>query len=224
VVVYGNLSTGFEAPTLGEVRLPAGFNEEVRPQIATSAEAGVRGDRGPFSYDVAIYRMGVDDEILPATIDNVTVYRNVARAVHFGVEASGRARVVPSITLEGSYAYARFTLDDFGVFSGNRLPGIPSHTGSVRVSWSARQRVDLYASLTAASGAFVNDANAEQADAYGVIGLGASYRAGHLRLFARADNVGDVRYTNRVQVNDAGGSYYYPAQGRNASAGVEVIW
>lgn len=36
--------------------------------------------------------MVLDDEILPETIDNVTVYRNVAKATHTGIEMSLRAR------------------------------------------------------------------------------------------------------------------------------------
>src|SRR5690606_8592221 len=32
LVAYGNVSTGFEAPTLGEVRLPSGLNDSVVPQ------------------------------------------------------------------------------------------------------------------------------------------------------------------------------------------------
>jgi len=224
VVVYGNVSTGFEAPTLGEVRLPAGFNDQVRPQKAVSAEAGVRVDAGRLSYDVALYRMVVDDEILPATIDNVTVYRNVARAGHLGLEASARAQVSSWLTLDATYAYARFTLDNSGVFSGNRLPGVPPHTGTFRASIAAARGWDVYAALTAASPAFVNDANSEEAGAYGVVSAGLGHAIGRLRLFARGDNLGNMRYTNRVQVNDASGFFYYPAPGRNASAGVEVRW
>jgi iron complex outermembrane receptor protein len=167
--------------------------------------------------------MAVDDEILPATIDNVTVYRNVARAVHTGIEASSRLRAFAWLALDASYAYARFTLDEFGVFSGNRLPGVPPQTGSVRATLTGGAW-DAYGAVTFAGSAFVSDANTERADAYGVVTAGVSRRLGRLRVFARVDNVADVRYTNRIQVNDGSGNYYYPAPGRNASAGLEVQW
>ena len=57
-----------------------------------------------------------------------------------------------------------------------------------------------------------------------MVSAGLGRAVGRLRLFARGDNLGNMRYTNRVQVNDASGFYYYPAPGRNASVGVEVRW
>jgi len=85
VTLYGSVATGFEVPTLGEVRLPAGFNETVDPQRAVSVEGGVRGQAGRLSYDASLYHMRISDEILPVTIDNVTQYRNVARSGHTGL-------------------------------------------------------------------------------------------------------------------------------------------
>jgi iron complex outermembrane recepter protein len=223
-VLYANVSTGFEAPTLGEVRLPAGFNDQVQPQTAVSVEGGVRGGSGAVSYDVSVYRMVVNDEILPETVQNVTVYRNVAVATHAGLEVSGRARVMPWLSVAATYGYARFTLDEFDVFSGNRLPGVPSHTGTVRADLSVRSRWDGFLALVAASSAFVNDANTESASRYGVVSTGAAYRMGPVRLFVRGENLGNARYTNRVQVNDTSGFYFYPAPGRHAGAGVDVRW
>jgi iron complex outermembrane receptor protein len=222
-VLYGNVATGFEAPTLGELRLPSGLNTDVRPQKALSTEMGMRGDAGRLSFDAAVYRMVVDDEILPETIGNVTLYRNVAKAVHTGLEASLRLRPLRPLTVEGTYAYSRFVLDEFGVFSGNRLPGVPPHAGSARAA-IASGRWDGHAAVVWAGTTFVSDANAERADAYGVISGSVGYRLGRVRLFARGENLGDVRYTNRVQVNDASGFFYYPAPGRNGSGGVEVRW
>jgi iron complex outermembrane receptor protein len=224
LVAYGNVSTGFEAPTLGEVRLSSGFNDLVEPQKSVSFEGGLRGERGVLSFDAAVYRMIVDDEILPETIDNVTVYRNVARATHSGLELSLRARATRALSLEGSYAYSRFILDDFGVFSGNRLPGIPAHMGTTRISYVDPRGWDAAGALVLAGETYVNDANAEAADGYAVLSANVGYRIRGVRFFLRGENLGDVLYTNRVQVNDASGFYYYPAPGRNASAGVEVRW
>jgi iron complex outermembrane recepter protein len=224
LVAYGNVATGFEAPTLGEVRLPAGFNEAVEPQKAVSVEGGMRGQAGVVSYDVSVYRMRVNDEILPETINNVTVYRNVAQATHSGMEMSARARVLRSLTVEGTYAWSRFILEEFGAFSGNRLPGIPTHMGTLRAAYSSAAGWDGALNLVFAGRAFVNDANNEAAPGYGVVSADAGYRLARSRLFLRLENLGDARYTNRVQVNDNGGFYYYPATGRHLSAGVEVRW
>jgi iron complex outermembrane receptor protein len=224
VVAYGNVGTGFEAPTLGEVRLPAGFNEEVRPQRSVSVEGGLRGDVGPLSFDAALYRMVVDDEILPETVNSVTVYRNVARATHAGLELSVRGQVAPALSVEGTYAYSRFVLDDFGLFSGNRLPGVPAHMGTLTASYRNARGWDSAISLVLAGETWVNDANSEVAGRYAVLSANAGYRFGHARVFARGENLGDVVYTNRPQVNDTGGFFFYPAPGRSATVGVEYGW
>jgi iron complex outermembrane receptor protein len=224
IAAFGNVATGFEAPTLGEVRLPAGFNATVKPQKSVSVEGGLRGDAGPLSFDAALYRMRVDDEILPETVNNVTVYRNVARASHTGVELSLRTRASRSVSVEGTYAWSRFVLDDFGDFSGNRLPGVPAHVGTIRAAYSHASGWDGSSSLVLAGRTFVNDANSAVADGYAVMSASVGYRAGRLRLFIRGENLSDARYTSRPQVNDAGGFFYYPAPGRHGSAGVEVGW
>jgi iron complex outermembrane receptor protein len=157
-------------------------------------------------------------------VDAVTVYRNVARASHLGLELSVRTRVRGSLSIEGTYAWSHCILEDFGAFSGNRLPGVPAHAGTVRASYTHASGWDGAASLVLAGQAFVNDANAEAADGYVVVAASLGYRAGRMRLFVRGENLGDARYTSRPQVNDASGFFYYPAPGRYGSAGVEVGW
>ena len=224
VSVYGNFSTGFEAPTLGEIRLPAGFNGQVDPQKAVNVEGGLRGTYGLISYDIGVYRMQVTDEILPVTIDDVTLFFNVAETSHTGVELSVRARPTALVQLDGTYAYSRFILEEFDDLSGNRLPGIPTNQGTVGVSVGPFGAFDVSGNLTFASETFVNDANDEAANAYAVVSLLGRYRLGDASVFVRGDNLTDQNYTNRVQVNDSGGFYYFPSPGRNVSAGIEVGW
>ena len=177
-----------------------------------------------MSFDAAIYRMEVDDEILPETVSSVTVYRNVARASHVGLELSARTRVRRSLSIEGTYAWSRFILDDYGAFSGHRLPGVPAHAGTVRAAYTHASGWDGSASLVLAGRTFVNDANTEAAGGYAVMSASVGYRAGRMRLYVRGENLGDSRYTSRPQINDASGFFYYPAPGRHGSAGVEVGW
>ena len=224
VSLYGNVSTGFEAPTLGEIRLPAGFNGDVDPQQAVNVEGGVRGNAGIFSYDLGVYRMLVTDEILPITVDNVTQFFNVAETSHTGIELSVRARPAPFVQLDGTYAYSRFVLEEFDELSGNRLPGIPANQGTIGAALGPFGSLDLAANVTSAGETFVNDVNSEAANAYAVISLLGRYQVGRARFFLRGDNLTDEVYTNRPQVNDSGGFYYFPSPGRNANAGMEVNW
>ena len=96
--------------------------------------------------------------------------------------------------------------------------------GSVRASYVPGSGWDGSASLVVAGKTYVNDANSEAASGYAVVAASLGYRAGPVRVFIRGENLSDARYTNRPQVNDASGFFYYPAPGRHASAGVEVGW
>ena len=224
VSLYGNVSRGFEAPTLGEIRLPAGFNGTVGAQKAINVEGGVRGTHGLFSYDLGVYRMHVTDEILPITIDDATLFFNVAETSHTGVEVSVRTRPSPLVQLDATYGYSRFILEEFDALSGNRLPGVPVNHGRIGTAIGPFGGFDLAGDLTFASETFVNDANAEAASGYAVVSILGRHRVGFARFFVRVDNLTDAKYTNRPQVNDAGGFYYFPSPGRNASAGLEVDW
>lgn len=70
----------------------------------------------------------------------------------------------------------------------------------------------------------MNDANDEAAPRYSVVSLSGRYRVGQVELFARLENATDEPYTNRVQVNDSGGFYYYPSPGRRGSVGLRLRW
>lgn len=72
--------------------------------------------------------------------------------------------------------------------------------------------------------AYVNDANTEAAAGYGVLSAMAAYTIGRARILARGENLTDRTYTNRVQVNDNGGLFFFPAPGRQATVAVQVRW
>ena len=193
-------------------------------KTAINVEGGVRGTAGLLSYDLGIYRMHVTDEILPITIDDATLFFNVAETSHTGIELSLRARPTARLQLNGTYAYSRFILEEFDELSGNLLPGIPTNQGRLGAIVGPFGNFDFGADVTFASETFVNDANDQAANAYAVIALLGRYRVGVARFFIRGDNLTDETYTNRPQVNDSGGFYYFPAPGRNVSAGLEVDW
>src|SRR5690606_33795104 len=68
---YATFSTAFETPSTTEFANPTGgggFNPLLDPQEAENFEVGIRGLIGNrHRYDVALFSIDVDDELMPAT-------------------------------------------------------------------------------------------------------------------------------------------------------------
>jgi vitamin B12 transporter len=131
MVVYGQASRAFKAPTLDQLFDPrlypdfqgGGFtisNPRLSPQRATNVEVGVRGGT-TIRWDAVLYRMPVRNEI---DFDARTFsYANIGRSLHRGLElsASARASVVrPSV----SYSWSRVTPGG----GTHQLKNVPQHT------------------------------------------------------------------------------------------------
>src|SRR5690606_33441274 len=84
--VFANISRSAEAPSFGEGTQLIPFTQ-IRPQRATTYEAGTRGRRPDFTWDAAIYRMEIRDELLClfSAFGNCNV-TNADRTVHQGLE------------------------------------------------------------------------------------------------------------------------------------------
>src|SRR5260370_40169686 len=66
--LYANFASAFETPTTTELGNQAdgsaGFNRDLRPQYSRTVEAGAKGIVASMSYDIALFRTGVRDEVI----------------------------------------------------------------------------------------------------------------------------------------------------------------
>ena len=252
---YASIGTAFQTPTTTELSNRAdasgGFNPDLDPETIVSAELGARGHWLParLAWDVAIYRMSVDDMLIPFQVNDpesgAVYFRNAGRAESFGAELALRAHATQRLDLQLSATWMDFTFDDYVVLtddgplqlSGNEVPGVPP----ARVALSAS--LDLPANLwgevesewtdgywandfngpapgsTALSADFLNDSYATVALRLGGSLQFAGYRA---RLFAGLDNVLDSSYNGSVTPNAFGNRFFEPAAGRTWHAGLTL--
>ncbi|RMH60570.1 MAG: TonB-dependent receptor, partial [Zetaproteobacteria bacterium] len=167
--LYGNVSTGFRAPTIrqlfaGDINPTGGTssNPNLKPERAVNYEIGVRGRMDAFSgldWDIALFRMERNDYILDVAgqynfaTGTTHQYQNIGGVRNQGVEVS--LKTDPSRTLSMNLAYtlldARFTrYDRFGLVLGNPFNPRPgahrivyyNNTGK-RVPRVSRQRLFL---------------------------------------------------------------------------------
>lgn len=238
VSLYANVATGFQTPTTTELtNRPSGaggFNPELQPERTHSHEAGVRGRTSLLSYDLALYDMRIDDELIPfqvASAPDRQFYRNAGTARHRGIDADVTAELAPSIRMRGSYSFTNARYVTYAVstaagstsYATNRVPGVAPNLASLSVQFGDPANHFLSVEERYRSNIPVNDANTAFSAASVITNLRGVVGMGHISLFAGIDNVFGEVYNTSVSVNAFGGRYFDPAAGRTVYAGVDLV-
>ncbi|MDG2308786.1 MAG: TonB-dependent receptor [Candidatus Binatia bacterium] len=231
--LFGNVSTAFQVPTTTELVNPdgPGFNPNIQPQTARSYELGLRFGPPHLDMGVALYRIDIDDELIPfETPAGRVAFRNAGRSRRYGVEVDWRSELLQGLVWTGSGTamrakYINYTTDD-GDFAGNREPGIPP--------WFVYQELayghdsGLHAALEAylVGGYFVDDANTATTPGYGLLnvrfGWDTTVGDWDVQPFVGLQNLTNARYDGTVRLNAFGGRYYEPAPSFNVYGGVRI--
>jgi iron complex outermembrane receptor protein len=242
--IYGNYSSAFETPTTTEFTRPdglGGFNTALDPQVATNLEVGVRGGFGRHAYDVAIFTIDVDDELVPyqvPTNPGRQYFDNAAQSTRDGIELSLTLNPTDRLRAMVSYTYSDFEFDDFvdatgADFSGNVIPGIPDEVLFGELMY--RNERGWYAALDVlhTGDQYADNGNLVLVDSYSLVNLrvGLDKELDRLTIspFIGINNVGDEFYYGNIRINadatisiPANRRYYEPAPGSNAYAGIGV--
>jgi iron complex outermembrane recepter protein len=233
VQLFANASRTVEPPLLLELSSfgNAGGFINLRPQSAWQYEAGARRTAGPVSLELSIYDIELRDELLnrnvqpfPAAPFTVPTYRNVPKTRHAGIEAGVAARR-DGLSGRLAYTYSHFTIVSDPTFTGNTLPGAPPHYISADATYSHRSGFSLTPSLEWVPQSYViNSANTVSNDAWSNVGLRADWTVARLgtTVFVYGQNLANARYSASVQVDNAAGRWFEPADPRSVYAGVRV--
>lgn len=233
--VFANVTRSVEPPTFAAlVQSPIPTFVPVEMQEAWTWEIGSRGKRGPLSWDVAAYRMEVENELLsflPGP-DIPAATFNAGPTTHTGLEAGLGWEVLRTealqIDLHQTWAWSDFRFDGDSRYGSNRLPVVPEHHyhAELRFSregvWSVAPSVEW-----APGGAWVDYANTLESPGYAVWSLNATWTARPgLTLFLDARNLTDEVYaSNANAVTDArvaSTAVFWPGEGRSAFVGLRA--
>jgi len=239
--VYANVSRSFEPPLLLELNslTVPGFID-LAGQDAWQFELGIRGRSGAVGWDVAAYNVELKNEILNINVQpftgapfTVPTYRNAPRTRHYGIEAGLEYGIQGGIFRRGekrdearlrlAYTFARYRFLDDPDFEGNDIPGAPEHYLQAEVQYRHPSGFSLAPKVEWVPGSyFINSANTASNDGWTTIGLRAEYGFDRLGLtaFAAGENLTDTRYSASVQVDNAAGRSFEPADGRGFYLGL----
>lgn len=234
--VFANLSWATEPPTFSDLiaLVPQGGFSRLDAQRSMTAEIGTRGRTGDLSWEVALYRAWIRDEIQLFTLGQGTSFAlNADRTIHQGVEAALAWTFLrhlvsedDHLTLTQAYTFNDFRFDGDPTFGDNRLPGVPRHLYRAELRYRHPSGAWIAPNLDWVPQAYdVDNANTLKTDAYVLFGLRAGWDfPGGLSAFVEARNLADTRYIASASVAvraTAASELFEPGTGRAVYAGLQ---
>ena len=238
---YANASRSYEPPLLLELNslTVPGF-VDLAGQDAWQFELGVRGSKAGFGWDIAAFDVELKNEILNINVQpfpnapfTVPTYRNAPRTRHFGIETGLEYDIPGGLLRHGdqadgarlrlAYTFARYRFVDDPDFEGNDIPGAPEHHLQAELRYRHPAGVSIAPRLESVPGSyFINSANTASNEGWTTLGLRVEWEFDRLGLaaFASGQNLTDERYSASVQVDNAAGRSFEPADGRSFYLGM----
>lgn len=243
--VFANISRSAEAPSFGEssAALNVAFTD-IKAQTATTYEIGTRGRTADYTWDIALYRANLDNELLcftvPGTIGNACQVANADKTIHQGIElgfgfAAARGIFVGGRAKDEVWVNSAYTLNDFrydndALWGNNDLPGAPRHFLRSEVLYKHPSGVYAGPNVEWVPEAyFVDSANTYKTDAYAIWGAKVGFdNGGPISGYLEARNLSDEHYIASASTSaNLGGkdaAVFEPGNGRALYGGVQYKW
>ncbi|MET0279199.1 MAG: TonB-dependent receptor [Pseudorhodoplanes sp.] len=242
--VYANISRSAEVPSFGESSAGPGVPFipfwNIQAQTATTYEVGTRGKRPDLTWDIAIYRMEIQNELqcLYSAFGNCNV-TNANRTVHQGFEFGLGAAVWKQLFVAGAnpdklwlqvaYTYNNFYFDEDPVFGNNKLPGAPPQYMRAELlykhpsGWFVGPNVEYVPQPY-----FVDSINSMTVDPYMLWGLRGGFDDGkNFSFYVEGRNLSDRTYVSSVSIINVANpqlALFDPGSGRAVFAGAKYKW
>jgi iron complex outermembrane receptor protein len=246
--VFGNISRSAEVPSFGESVAPNFLNPtfptipffNIKAQTATTYEVGTRGRRPDYTWDIALYRAEIQNELqcFYSSFGNCNV-TNADRTVHQGIEAGGGVAFLKGLWANGpdtdrvwfnvAYTYNDFYYDNDVTFGNNRLPGAPPHYVRAEVVYKHPAGFSFGPNIEwVPQSYFVDSANTRTTEGYLLWGLKAAYDDGkNFSAYVEGRNLADRAYISSTSIIDRAtdaSRLFSPGTGRAVYAGARFQW
>ena len=229
---YANVTRSIEPPNFGSLSPTVGGFAPIEAQEAWTWETGVRGRNARFSWDVAVYRAELDNELLNFVVNPAlgipAATFNAGPTVHQGIEAGLDWRFAQGWRLRQTYAWSDFFFDGDGVYGDNDLPLVPPHLYRAELRYDHPSGWFIAPSVESTpSDSWVDYQNTLKAPGYTVLNLGFGWTVSEkARLFVDARNLTDERnVSNFNAVTDArtaSTAVFWPGEGVSAFIGLRI--
>ncbi len=236
-VLFASYSSSFETPTTTELANPdasGGFNAALEPQLADNFEIGFKNSVGNLYYEIALFTIDLDDELIPfelAAFPGRDFYSNAGSSTRDGIETAISWAHESGLSVDASFTWSDFEFDSFvddngNDFSGNKLPGLPEQFGYLGFTYTAASGFSGTFETIYAGDLYANNANSAEVSGYTVanLRLNHEFESGQwlIRPYIGINNLFDEDYNNNIRINAFGARYFEPAPPLNFYAGVVI--
>jgi len=203
---------------------------ELKPVVADSVEAGLRGRIGPrVMWDLSVYEMETSDDILTLSSGVEATLTNNGKSRHRGVEAVLGWLIVPGLRVDVATSYAKHNYLEWVTSSsvdlgGKEITSAPRRTANVTLGYVPQwlPSLNLEAEWQYMGSYWMDPANTTKYDGYDLVNLRASYSLNEsAELFARISNLTDELWATSASIS-GGRAQYAPGTPRSLFAGVTV--
>jgi len=227
--VFANLTRSVEPPNFSSMSPSNVGFAPVRAQKAWTGEVGARGHRGPFTYDLTLYRAQLKDEMLQYAVTSsipATTF-NADKTLHQGIEAALDWAVAPRWRLRQTWTWSDFRFRGDAQFGDNRLPIVPKNFYRSEVRYDDPRGWFVAPSLEwSATDQWIDYKNTRTAPGYAIVNLNAGWKVTPaVSLFVDARNLADKAYVSNTQAAvawTAATATLWPGDGRSVFGGVTV--
>ncbi len=240
--MFGNASRSYEPPLLLELTSfgAPGFLP-LEAQDTWQLEIGTRGQLGSrLEWDFAFFDAEIENEFInenvqpfPGAPFTIPSFRNSSDTRHLGIELGTGALLAESLASPGdrlawrlAYTWSRFRFVDDPVFGDNYLPGAPRHLLRSELRYTHPRGFWVAPNLDwSPASYFVDSRNTAVNAGYAVMNLKAGYdwaAGGNMvaSFYFEAANLTNRNYSGSVQVDNALGRFFEPANGRSVYGGL----
>jgi Fe(3+) dicitrate transport protein len=224
--LYGGVYRAF-SPASNGVALDGMTDQMLEAERSTNSELGMRGTQGAFDYDLALFRLDFQNQVVTGNSDPTLSQSNAGATLHQGAELGLGYRLTPAVGLSGNVTWIPVSRFETGANEGNRIPYSPRvlanlaldvQHGPLRTALLAHHRGAQFGDETNRRDIPSNAAGGIWGGlmpAYTLFDVTAQWQMrGRLSVFGALKNLTDERYITGLRQG------IYAGAGRNFEVGV----
>jgi iron complex outermembrane receptor protein len=176
--------------------------------------------------------LNINVQPFPGAPFTVPTYRNAPKTRHSGLEVGlsyqlpgavfVRGDVADHVSLRTSYTLARYVYVEDPNYKGNDIPGAPHQVMATEIKYTHPSGFSLAPSIEWVPQSYWLDSqNTVRNDGWTNLSLRTEFATPYgMSLFAAGQNLTNRRFSQSVQVDNAAGKWFEPADGRSFYAGL----
>lgn len=122
--LYGGVYRAFSPATNG-VALDGMTDQMLEAERSTNFELGIRGAQGVFHYELAVFRLDFQNQVVTGNSDPTLSQSNAGATLHQGAELALGYQWHEAIGLSGNLTWVPISRFESGENAGNRIPYSP---------------------------------------------------------------------------------------------------